>query len=116
VGTKLAGHLCESRRRDAAAGHSGAATARCQPHALSRSGNFPYTGPDKLTIGGEANKLAANIALGRNHAGVHWRSDYQNSLYLGEEIAIHVLQDQKATNNENANWTFTRFNGSKITI
>jgi hypothetical protein len=77
---------------------------------------IPYTGPGKLTIGGEANKLAANIALGRNHAGVHWRSDYQNSLRLGEEIAIHVLRDQKATYNENASWTFTRFDGSKITI
>jgi len=76
----------------------------------------PYTGPDKLTIGGEANKLAANIALGRNHAGVHWRSDYQTSLYLGEEIAIHVLRDQKSTYNEHATWTFTRFNGNKITI
>jgi hypothetical protein len=77
---------------------------------------IPYTGPDKLTIGGEANKLAANIALGRNHAGVHWRSDYQNSLYLGEEIAIHVLQDEKAIYNENASWTFTKFDGTKITI
>jgi hypothetical protein len=76
----------------------------------------PYTGPDKLTIGGEANKLAANIALGRNHAGVHWRSDYQNSLALGEEIAIRVLRDKKAIYNEHASWTFTRFNGTKITI
>ncbi len=76
----------------------------------------PYTGPDKLTIGGEANKLAANIALGRNHAGVHWRSDYQNSLVLGEEIAIRVLRDQKAIYNEQAGWTFTQFDGTKITI
>ncbi|MFW5435355.1 hypothetical protein, partial [Paenibacillus apiarius] len=28
----------------------------------------------KTTIGGELNKLAANIALGRDTAGVHWRS------------------------------------------
>lgn len=76
----------------------------------------PYTGPDKLTLGGEANKLAANIALGRNHAGVHWRSDYDRSVILGEEVAIRVLQDEKATYNENASWTFTRFDGTKITI
>ena len=76
----------------------------------------PYTGPDQLTLGGEANKLAANVALGRNHAGVHWRSDYQQSLILGEEVAIRVLRDQKATYNENASWTFTRFNGTTITI
>ncbi|WP_428535181.1 vanadium-dependent haloperoxidase [Rhodopila sp.] len=76
----------------------------------------PYTGPDRLTLGGEANKLAANIALGRNHAGVHWRSDYERSVILGEEIAIRVLRDQKATYNENASWSFTRFDGTKITI
>jgi hypothetical protein len=76
----------------------------------------PYTGPDKLTLGGEANKLAANIAIGRNHAGVHWRSDYEKSVILGEEVAIHVLRDQKATYNEDASWTFTRFDGTKITI
>jgi len=31
----------------------------------------PYTGPDadRLTVGGELNKLAANIAIGRNFAG-----------------------------------------------
>ena len=48
-----------------------------------------YTGPDRemLTVGGEANKLAANIALGRGHAGVNFRSDYEPSLILGGEIA-----------------------------
>ena len=79
-------------------------------------GLVDYTGTDKLTLGGEANKLAANIAIGRNHAGVHWRSDYEKSVILGEEIAIHVLRDQKATYNEHASWTFTRFDGTKITI
>ena len=76
----------------------------------------PYTGSDTLTLGGEANKLAANIALGRNHAGVHWRSDYTRSVILGEEVAIRVLRDQRATFNENASWSFTRFDGNKITI
>ncbi len=32
----------------------------------------PYTGPS-LTVGGELNKLASNVAIGRNIAGVHWR-------------------------------------------
>ena len=38
----------------------------------------PYTGGDagRLTVGGELNKVAANIAIARNMAGVHWRSDY----------------------------------------
>jgi hypothetical protein len=34
---------------------------------------LPYSGP-ALTIEGELNKVASNIATGRNIAGVHWRS------------------------------------------
>ena len=79
----------------------------------------PYTGPDRnsLTIGGEMDKVAANIAIGRNHAGVHWRSDYEESLLLGEAIAISLLSDQRATYNETfTGFTFTRFDGTKITV
>ncbi len=80
---------------------------------------LPYTGADasQLTVGGEMNKLAANIAIGRNHAGVHWRSDYEESLLLGEAIAISLLSDQRATYNETfSGFTFTRFDGTKITV
>ena len=79
----------------------------------------PYTGADadQITLGGEANKLAANIGLGRNHAAVHWRSDYQASLFLGEAVAISVLSDQRETYNEVFNgFTFTKFDGTTITI
>jgi hypothetical protein len=62
-----------------------------------------------LTVGGELNKLAANIAIGRNAAGVHWRSDYTESVRLGEEIAIRLLQEQKPTYNEDHHLTLTRF-------
>ena len=57
----------------------------------------PYTGSDRnsLTIGGEMHKVAANIAIGRNHAGVHWRSDYADSLLFGEAVAVSILRDQK---------------------
>ncbi|HEX2207075.1 MAG TPA: hypothetical protein VHG93_05295 [Longimicrobium sp.] len=30
----------------------------------------------QMTVGGELNKLAGNIALFRNAAGVHWKTDY----------------------------------------
>lgn len=78
-----------------------------------------YTGADaaKITIGGELNKLAANIAIGRNIAGVHWRSDATVSLKLGEDVAIGILKDQKATFNEEFHgFTFTKFNGETITV
>jgi hypothetical protein len=79
----------------------------------------PYTGSDadQLTVGGELNKIAANVALGRNLAGVHWRSDYQQSLLLGEAVAISILRDQKPTYNEDFHgFTFTKFDGTRITV
>ena len=50
-----------------------------------------------LTLEGELNKLAANISIGRNMAGVHYFSDYYDSLRLGEEIAIGILEEQALT-------------------
>jgi len=79
----------------------------------------PYTGPgaDRLTVGGELNKLAANVALGRNFAGIHWRTDYAESVKLGETVAISILRDQRACYNEAfSGFTFTRFDGTTITI
>src|SRR5258705_4787428 len=40
-----------------------------------------YTGPDarSLTVGGELNKVAANIAIRRNIAGIHCRTDSNQS-------------------------------------
>ncbi|HMK31826.1 MAG TPA: vanadium-dependent haloperoxidase [Terriglobales bacterium] len=38
----------------------------------------PYNGADaaQMTLTGELHKLAANVGIGRDHAGIHWRSDY----------------------------------------
>ena len=47
-----------------------------------------------LTLEGELNKLAANISIARNMAGVHFYSDYYDSLRMGEEIAIGILEEQ----------------------
>ena len=76
----------------------------------------PYHGP-ALTVGGELNKLASNVATGRNIGGVHWRSDAMESLRLGEAIAISILRDQRALYNERFDgFTFTKFDGTKITV
>jgi len=80
---------------------------------------LPYAGPDAgmLTVGGELNKLASNVATGRNIAGVHWRTDAIESLKLGEAIAISILRDQRDTFNEDfPGFVFTKFDGSPITI
>jgi hypothetical protein len=78
----------------------------------------PYTGTDgdKLTIGGEMNKLAANVGVGRNHAAVHWRYDYADSLPLGEAVAIAMLRDMAHCWNETfEGFSFTKFDGTRIT-
>lgn len=74
--------------------------------------------PLPLTVEGELNKLAYNIASGRCFAAsVHWRSDSDESLLLGEKVAIEILRDQKNTYNENfSGFTFNKFDGTSITI
>jgi hypothetical protein len=87
----------------------------------------PYTGADagSLTVGGELNKIAANISLSRNIAGVHWRSDHIESLKLGEQLAISILKDQFHTYNETKGsfpsggfngWSLTKFDGTTIKV
>lgn len=77
-----------------------------------------YTGSDagSLTLGGELNKLTANISIGRNMAGVHWRSDYYDSIRLGERVAICILSNQRDDYNEPYSFNFTNFDGKRIKI
>ncbi len=76
----------------------------------------PYSGPT-LTIEGELNKLASNIASGRNVAGVHWRSDSHASLRIGQRVAISILQEQTKIHNEaNPFYTFRGFDGERIVV
>jgi membrane-associated phospholipid phosphatase len=76
-----------------------------------------YRAGDALTVGGELNKLAANVAFGRNAAGVHWRSDAVEGLLLGEALALSILADLALTYHEQfAGFTLTRFDGRRVTI
>lgn len=79
----------------------------------------PYLESDAgdLTVGGELNKIAANVALGRDTAGVHWRSDANESLKLGEELAIGILRDQRGCYNEVFNgFSLTKFDGTTVVV
>ena len=69
-----------------------------------------------LSIQGELDKLAANISIGRNMAGVHYYSDYYDSLRMGERIAVGILLEQAPTYGEPIQTTFTSFDGDHITI
>jgi hypothetical protein len=86
------------------------------PVVASPDGAFLIPQQVDLTIGGELNKLGGNISLARAMAGIHWRSDGQEGLKLGEAVAIAILQDLKDTNCEPFEFTFTKFDGTKITI
>lgn len=79
----------------------------------------PCAGADagQLTVGGELNKIAYNVANGRNIAGVHWRSDSRESIALGERVAIQLLREQKPTYNENfAGFSLTKYDGTTVTV
>lgn len=52
----------------------------------------PTAGPAPMPSPSAASstKLAANIAMGRKFAGIHWRTDYSEAVRLGEAIAARM--------------------------
>ena len=71
---------------------------------------------EPLTIQGELDKLAANISIERNMAGVHYYSDYYDSLRTGERIAVGILLEQASCDGETVEMAFKSFDGDLITI
>jgi len=70
-----------------------------------------------LTLGNEIDKLAGNIALGRDAAGVHFRSDSIRGLFVGEQQAIGLLRDYSRTYNEHfEGFVVRKFDGSRVKI
>jgi hypothetical protein len=76
----------------------------------------PWSGPP-LTVGGELDKLAWNIGMGRDFAGIHWRSDIEAGLDLGERGAMAVLRELRLTGNELfSGWSLRRLDGQRVTL
>ncbi len=78
-----------------------------------------YGGADagQLTVNGELNKLAHNVSFGHGIlSGIHWRSDSDSSMVLGEAVAISILQDKAQTFNEKFTVHFTKLDGTRATI
>ena len=69
-----------------------------------------------LTVEGELNKLASNISIGRDWAGVHYFTDYYESARMGEQIALGILAEQKLTYGENFSMTVPLFSGGCVRI
>lgn len=92
---------------------------------VSSNGDYleDYTDKDSslMTINSELNKLASNIAIGRNFAGVHYRRDGDCGIKLGEEYAISFLVDKAlelhaSKNNMFQGWILEKMNGEIIKI
>ncbi len=87
------------------------------PIERDAAGNaVPHPEYNALTVYGELDKLAANVGMARNIAGVHWRSDFAESLKLGECIALNFLRELAFTYNEDVSFTFPLFSGQNVTI
>ena len=102
-------------------GESPVVISQCDSSGVLR----PYTGADlgAITVEGELNKIACNVAIGRSMGGVHWRSDNTRSLRLGEQIAAELLRSESedyAERHHNDNsapvWSFTSFDGRAVVI
>ena len=89
-----------------------------QPYVTTRTGTDLESVDHSLalTVEGELNKLASNISIGRDWAGVHFFTDYYESVRLGEKIAIGILEEQKLTYSENFSMTVPLFDGGSIRI
>jgi len=90
------------------------------PHAVEASADGarlePWRGP-ALELGGEIDKLASNIALARDAAGVHFRSDSVEGLKLGEEVGIGLLADYSRTYSERfEGFVLTGFDGTRLRV
>ncbi|MCB0133337.1 MAG: hypothetical protein KDD78_20880, partial [Caldilineaceae bacterium] len=68
------------------------------------------------TVEGELNKLAANISIGRNMAGVHFYTDYYDSLRMGERLAVGLLQEQMTTYRDPVTMRFRSFDNDCVLI
>lgn len=106
--------------------HDGSNVKLAWPATLKHSvdGNslddYVDTDASDVTIVGEFNKLASNVSLGRDWAGVHYRMDGSLGMELGERYAITYLIDmcieiQNAVYNFNG-FVLEKFNGEIVRI
>jgi hypothetical protein len=73
--------------------------------------------PGLLTVNGELHKLAHTVTFGHGlHGGIHWRSDSDASIKLGEAVAIRMLEDLTCTYAEPVNITITKLDGTTHTF
>lgn len=73
--------------------------------------------PGTLMMFDELDKLASNVGVGRLFAGVHYRSDHDHAVRLGELMALRTLQDWTRLYNEPFQGFQVRtFGGNTLTV
>ena len=78
-----------------------------------------YNGSDagRITVNTELNKLARNVTFGHGvGAGIHWRADSDQSMLLGEAMALSYLRDRARTYHEKFTVNITKLDGTIATI
>lgn len=72
----------------------------------------------QLNINDELDKYASNVAMFRAAAGIHYRSDNEAGLELGEEIAIELLKEhvQRYTFTKKVGFVVRRRSGKVVKI
>jgi hypothetical protein len=77
----------------------------------------PYSGPTLYAFD-ELDKLASNIGVARLFAGVHYRSDHDHAVRLGELLALRTLQDMARLYREEPfrGFQVRTFGGNTLTI
>jgi hypothetical protein len=85
---------------------------------IDRADHFD-PGVAEQTVGSELDKLASNIAHARMFGGVHFRSDGERGIRLGEQVAIRFLQDHLREYPESefdSSFEFTNRDGTRISV
>lgn len=77
-----------------------------------------YDGVDAsdITVADELNKLASNMARGRDMAGIHYWTDGVEGVRYGEEFAIAYLRDQLRTQEIDQSVSLTTVDGENVNL
>jgi hypothetical protein len=71
----------------------------------------------RLSVGDEIDKLMWNLSFGRCFAGIHWRSDCEEGIRLGEQVASDVMRDLELFQAESREeFRYRSFDGNELSI
>ena len=69
-----------------------------------------------LNVGDELDKFISNCGVFRNFAGIHYRSDAEGGILIGEQVAIQLLQEYVKRYADKVMFTLKKRDGTTIQI